>query len=165
MRAARFIFLNRLCFNGLYRTNRAGVFNVPYGGIRCGQLPSCERLAQCAKLMKTAKLYAGDFEGFLESARQGDFVYMDPPYSVKARRVFNEYDASVFDLGKISRLRHWMERLDHNVVAFVISYAESDESKYLARCFSKRTVAVRRSIAGFSKKRMSSNEVVISNHA
>jgi DNA adenine methylase len=133
MKAARFIFLNRLCFNGLYRTNRSGVFNVPYGGVRCGQLPSYDDLAQYSALLKDAELRSSDFERTLEGVRGGDFVYMDPPYSIKAWRMFNEYDASVFDLQKIRRLREWMLRLDRKGAGFVVSYAGSDEAKYLGR--------------------------------
>jgi DNA adenine methylase Dam len=90
-RAARFIYLNRFCFNGLYRTNRLGQFNVPYGGNKSGNIPSAEVLGNCSMLLKNARLITGDFENVLRQARSGDFVYMDPPFSVKARRVFNEY--------------------------------------------------------------------------
>lgn len=88
-RAARFIYLNRYCFNGLYRTNQRGQFNVPYGGEKSGRLPSAEVLRQCSRRLKTARLIAGDFEQVLRLAVKGDFVYMDPPYAVGARRVEN----------------------------------------------------------------------------
>ena len=56
-------------------------------------------------------------------AKPGDFVYMDPPYSVKARRTFNEYDASAFNQQKLDMLRDWMVQLDYNNIVFLVSYA------------------------------------------
>ncbi len=98
-RAARFIYLNRYCFNGLYRTNHAGAFNVPYGGDRSGDIPSGELLKTCSSALKTAQLLLGDFERTLELAVKGDFVYMDPPFSVESRRVFKEYKCCCLRLG------------------------------------------------------------------
>jgi DNA adenine methylase len=90
-RAARFIYLNRFCFNGIYRTNLKGEFNVPFSGDRCGTLPKRELLANCSKHLKTARFLNGDFESVLEHAERGDLVYMDPPFAVRAQRVFREY--------------------------------------------------------------------------
>jgi DNA adenine methylase len=122
-RAARFIYLNRFCFNGLYRTNRAGQFNVPYGGDKSGNIPSESVLKNCSKSLKNAVLFAGDFEKILKKVRPGDFVYMDPPFSVNARRVFNEYDAAIFGLDDLQRLRRWMEILTEMNIKFLVSYA------------------------------------------
>lgn len=94
LRAARFIYLNRFCFNGLYRTNRAGTFNVPYGGEKSGSLPTIDMLTKCSALLRNADLIAGDYETTLNQCGRGDFIYMDPPYRVDARRTFNEYDQS-----------------------------------------------------------------------
>jgi len=93
-RAARFIYLNRFCFNGIYRTNRLGKFNVPYSGDRCGNLPKDELFQKCSRRLQTACFVRGDFEKVLDKAKKGDLVYMDPPYAVRARRVFREYDPS-----------------------------------------------------------------------
>ncbi len=163
--ASRFIFLNRQCFNGLYRTNRSGKFNVPYGGARSGEIPSGDRLRMCSQLLSRAELMAGDFGVVLEKIRPGDFVYLDPPYCVRSRRVFNEYDRTSFGQKELSRLRHWMERLDSQGIPFVVSYADGEESQYLSRGFEKRVASVRRNIAGFTKSRALCNEVLISNRS
>src|SRR5712664_3922142 len=76
-RAARFIYLNRFCFNGLYRTNQEGDFNVPYGGRGSGSLPSAGVLKRASELLRRAALVKGDFENVLDEVKQGDFVYMD----------------------------------------------------------------------------------------
>jgi len=162
-RAARFIYLNRFCFNGLYRTNRRGAFNVPYGGKRTGHLPSKETISKCSNLLKRAELIAGDFESVLSQVRSSDFVYLDPPFSVRSRRVFNEYDAAVFSAKDLERLRGWLERLNELGTHFLVSYAASKEAVELARDFHTRFVRVRRSIAGFATKRVEARELLISN--
>lgn len=162
-RAARFIYLNRHCFNGIYRTNLKGEFNVPFSGVQCGSIPNEMLLSKCRARLRHARLVKGDFEGVLSETQRGDFVYMDPPFAVRARRVFREYDASGFDDKDIQRLRNWMVRLDRSGIDFVVSYAESDEADVLRKGFSSETVSVRRHIAGFAGDRALSNEVLISN--
>jgi DNA adenine methylase len=162
-RAARFIYLNRFCFNGLYRTNRGGQFNVPYGGERSGKIPSDDILLVCSSRLKNAELVLGSFEITLEKAKPGDFVYMDPPFSVKARRVFNEYDAASFSLDHLCRLREWMIKLDRKDINFLVSYAESEEADFLLNGFYTEVVTVRRNIAGFTANRKSARELLISN--
>lgn len=162
-RAARFIYLNRFCFNGIYRTNLLGQFNVPYSGVRCGGFPKPEVFKLCSRRLRVARFVKGDFEHVLRHAQRGDLVYMDPPFAVRERRVFREYDPSTFTHGDIRRLRWWMEKLNASGINFVVSYAESDEADILRRNFSYETVSVRRNIAGFASFRAVSNEVLISN--
>jgi DNA adenine methylase len=161
--AARFVYLNRFCFNGLYRTNLEGRFNVPFGGARSGTLPEPEVVRQCSRRLRTARLVRGDFAKVLAHAKRGDLVYMDPPYAVRARRVFREYDPATFAHDDIKRLRKWMLVLDSKRIDFVVSYAESDEAQMLGRGFSCKVVPVRRNIAGFAADRTIVNEVIISN--
>jgi len=163
MRAARFIYLNRFCFNGLYRTNKDGVFNVPFGGERSGDISSNTHLQACAKALQGAKLVSGDFGGVLSQVKKGDFVYMDPPYVVAAKRVFREYSGNVFSLEDLNRVRSWMERLDGMNVPFVVSYAECEEARILSRGFRSEVIYVKRSIAGSTFHRRHSSERVISN--
>ena len=162
-RAARFIYLNRFCFNGIYRTNLLGRFNVPYSGDRCGDIPKDEAFRKCSSQLRHTRFISGDFENVLKYATSGDLVYMDPPYAVRARRIFREYDPATFTHKDIARLRSWMEKLDAARVNFVVSYAESDEGDVLRKGFSHETVSVRRHIAGFAAHRASTNELLISN--
>lgn len=163
MRAARFIYHNRFCFNGIYRTNLAGQFNVPYSGDRCGAMPQDDIFRKCSRRLNGTRFVKGDFAKILQHAKKGDLVYMDPPYAVRARRVFREYDPGTFTLDDIVRLRKWMIALNRKKIDFVVSYAESDEAEILAKGFSFETVAVRRNVAGFAAKRVMTNEVLISN--
>jgi len=161
-KAARFIYLNRFCFNGLYRTNLSGGFNVPFGGARSGNVASESELGSAASLLRRASLKIGDFEKTLEHVRPGDFVYMDPPFSIRNHRVFKEYDPSVFNLEDVKRLRRTMEALADSKIAFVVSYLKSDEADLLRRGFDSCSVAVRRNISGFLGSRTICRELLIS---
>jgi DNA adenine methylase len=163
LRAARFIYLNRFCFNGLYRTNRHGQFNVPYSGNKTGGFPSAEQFELCSAKLRKTTLLATAFDRTLQHVREGDFVYMDPPFAVKAKRIFNEYDAACFDETAISKLRDWMITLGSMGISFLVSYADSDEARFLARGFRVRKVFVKRNIAGFAGHRKSDAELLIFN--
>jgi DNA adenine methylase len=163
IRAARFIYLNRYCFNGLYRTNRQGQFNVPYGGERSGRIPSAEILRAASKALNKARLVTGDFTKSLHHAECGDVVYLDPPFSITAHRMFNEYDATMFDAEQVKRLRIEMERLADRNIKFLVSYADSDEGATLREGFKFKSVAVRRNVAGFAANRRTAQETLIYN--
>jgi DNA adenine methylase len=163
-RAARFIYLNRLCFNGLYRTNRDGDFNVPYGGERCGAIPSAESLMQVSARLKGVELFAASFEQTMNKVRAGDFVYLDPPYCIESRRVFNEYWHAAFALDHLAQLRSYMESMDKHSIPFLVSYGQSKEADYLAKGFRTKKIMVQRQIAGFVGNRRTAKEVIITNY-
>jgi DNA adenine methylase len=119
--AARFLFLNKLCFNGIYRTNLAGRFNVPYAKPKRRRVVfDFETLHETASLLKNASLSHGDFEIVLDEARVGDFVYLDPPYAVAKRRVFAEYHAKSFSECDLDRLRLLdVMRYVYGAIAFI----------------------------------------------
>lgn len=162
-RAARFIFLNRFCFNGLYRTNRAGQFNVPYGGDRTGNPPSSAHLFACSTLLKRASLLTSTFHETLDEAVSGDFVYLDPPFRVSHQRIFTEYSPDQFSPKLVRILRDRLLRLDRNNIPFLLSYAQSEEADLLRKGFHSVVVSVRRNIAGFAARRKSATEILISN--
>jgi DNA adenine methylase len=162
-KAARFIYLNRYCFNGLYRTNSSGQFNVPYGGVRSGRLPVESAFRECSRTLKAARLVRADFQGTLSRTESGDFVYMDPPFAVRGKRVFNEYAPVSFSIDDLRRLRVWMETLQSKRIRFVVSYADSEEADLLVKGFDYRTVVVRRNIAGFTASRRLASEVLVFN--
>jgi DNA adenine methylase len=97
-RAARFIYLNKAAFNGIYRVNKYGVFNVPYGPSANGiALPSREVLTSSAHSLRKAKIIEGDFQKALAKASAGDFVYLDPPYPPRSDTAyFTHYSADRF---------------------------------------------------------------------
>jgi DNA adenine methylase (dam) len=162
-RAARFIYLNRFCFNGLYRTNSKGDFNVPFGRDHTGVLPSEEQLGRIAIQLRAATLRNCSFEKLLPDVAPGDVVYMDPPYSVARRRIFREYTDAAFNATHLRILRQWMDRLTANGILFILSYADSSEGRVLAQGYKCEIVATRRNIAGFTSKRRIAREVIITN--
>ena len=105
-RAAFFVYLNRNCFNGIYRTNLDGDFNVPFGAEQ-GQYPRPCDFQTTAKLLKNAKLLSCDFGATLRHLRRNDFVYLDPPFAATGVRTFIEYGKKSFasdDLDRFSRI-------------------------------------------------------------
>jgi len=161
--AARFLFLNRYSFNGLFRTNRSGHFNVPYAPSKTGQLPTESDLVAASGLLRRASLRASDFDAVLAQVQKGDFVYLDPPFAVANRRMFKQYGPDTFGLADLARLGAALVRLDHQGVAFVVSYAYCREALIAFSNWPTRKVFVRRNIAGFTQCRRTAAELLISN--
>lgn len=161
--AARFIFLNRFCFNGLYRTNKAGGFNVPHGSTGTSRLPTAAELASVAKSLSHCSIVRADFEEILKQAKAGDFVYLDPPYAVGNRRVFRQYGPSSFGLHDLQRLANALTLLNERGVKFVLSYASCTEVTKFFKSWPSRRIYIQRNIAGFAKHRRRAAEVLISN--
>jgi len=161
--AARFLYLNHYCFNGIYRTSAAGRFNVPYGPPKSHAPIDEERLLRSSRLLRRAAVIHADFEQTLSHAEAGDFVYLDPPFAVSARRVFRQYGPGSFASTDLPRLSAALSRLDREQVMFVVSYADSAEARRWLSSWSSRRVRTRRNIAGFASKRRSSYELVVTN--
>lgn len=163
-RAAQFLFLNRFCFNGLYRTNLAGQFNVPYSPRGTGEFPPWEQFFASAKLLRQATLLKADFASVLEArVRAGDFVYLDPPYAVSNRRMFRQYGANTFGLNDLARLARLMGEIDGRGAKFVLSYAHCPEWREYFGRWPSRKVYTQRNISGFAKHRRLAAEMIATN--
>jgi len=161
--AARFIYLNRYCFNGLYRTNGLGKFNVPYGPPKSG-LPANENtIINAARVLQQSMLIAGDFEATLAYADTGDFVYLDPPYVTDSRRVFSEYLPNTFTKKDLARLSNTLDSLDKRGTIFLVSYADSPEARKLLAKWRPKRILTRRNIAGFAGSRKGAYELIATN--
>lgn len=161
--SARFLYLNRFCFNGLYRTNQAGNFNVPYGPPKHPVRFDEDAIASAAQILRNARLLHADFEETLAEVEEGDLVYLDPPYAVQKRRLFREYLPKSFSHPDLPRLRRTLEKLDSKAISFVITYADSAESRRLLSDWQPRRIWVRRNIAGFAGARRGYYELLASN--
>lgn len=96
-RAARFIYLNKTCYNGLYRVNRSGQFNVPFGSYKNPSIFSEPGLRQASECLQRAELQEAPFQAVTSVARRGDFVYFDPPYHPLSKTAnFTSYTAAEF---------------------------------------------------------------------
>jgi DNA adenine methylase len=164
-RAARFIYLNRYCFNGVYRTNRQGDFNVPRGS-RTGHVPSEQMLYRCSIALRNTTFCAGDFEACLRTVRQDDFVYLDPPYAQTDRPTHGEYGYDGFGRSDIDRLVDCLKRIDRAGAVFLLSYCDTPVlAAKLNRKWACRRLSVHRHIAGFAEHRLSVTELLISNRS
>jgi len=161
-RAARFLYLNRYSFNGIYRTNRAGQFNVPRGR-HTGNFPPLSNFMAVADKLCMAKLIHADFSVALNAITSSHFVYLDPPYVYQKRRDRGEYGVGSFKLPEISRLSGELSRIDSIGAKFLLSYVENEEIADLADRWTVHSVSVRRQIGGFSKTRPPINELLITN--
>ncbi len=162
-RAVRFVYLNRHCFNGIYRTNASGQFNVPFGGQNKPNIPSIETFRRCSLLLRRAVLRACDFGYILRCTSKGDFVYIDPPYAIESRRVFHEYGPQQFSRADLERLSAHLRRMDIRGVNFIVSYADCSEARDALRFWHIKRVRVRRHIAGFAGARRTAYELLATN--
>lgn len=163
-RAARFVFLNRFCFNGLYRTNEAGVFNVPFASSKTGDFPALEQFLASAVLLRRASLRTDDFEEVIRrQVRRGDFIYLDPPYAVSNRRVFKQYGPQTFGSDDLRRLGKVLEEIDRRGAHFLVSYAHCSEGLAVLSRWRVRRVYTQRNISGFAVHRGRAAELLATN--
>lgn len=162
-KAARFVYLNSLCFNGLYRTNKKGEFNVPYGSKRRKKIADADAFYEACQLLSETEVRCCDFEKTIESTDAGDFLYLDPPYATDERRTFTEYNQNAFTQADLGRLFKAVDAASTRGVKFALSYAKVKEIKEFGDRWQTHTVTARRNIAGFSGNRKTVEEVVITN--
>jgi DNA adenine methylase len=162
-RAAHFVYLNRHCFNGVYRTNRMGRFNVPMG-TNTGAMPTDGAYFRCSVALRKAKFVTADFETTCALAGRADFVYLDPPYSSSERPRYGEYGYESFQPLDLGRLKTVLESLDGRGCSFLLSYADSRKVRHHLRRWSIRPLLVRRHVAGFVAHRAVAQEVLVSNY-
>ncbi|MCD2511575.1 Dam family site-specific DNA-(adenine-N6)-methyltransferase [Comamonas endophytica] len=162
-RAARLIYLMKSCFNGVYRTNRQGIFNVPLGS-KFFSLPDEKNLQAASKALQKVELVCGDFEETLVYASSGDFVYLDPPYS-DATRFRGEYSyKGAFHSADLERLVNSCKTLTDNGVRVLLSFKECEAVMDVLSGWSFKHLDVNRSVAGFARSRRSAREILAYNY-
>ena len=120
--AARLLFLNKTCFNGLYRVNQRGLFNVPHGKYKNPKILDPVVLAAASSALQDTELLNGDFEEACASAGPDDFVYFDPPFHPLSDTAnFTSYTAGIFAREDQLRLKWWMDRLRDRGVPVMLS--------------------------------------------
>jgi DNA adenine methylase len=163
-RAARFVYLNRFCFNGVYRTNREGRFNVSRGKGHLG-IPRSEVFKAFAERLGRADLRCIDFETTLAETGAGDYIYLDPPYASSGNRDRGEYGPGSFKSEDLERLAAGLNAASERGAKVLLSY--SDLPELIARLpgWQVRRLAVARNVAGFTSARRRAEEVLISNYS
>lgn len=165
-RAARLIFLNRTCYNGLYRVNSRGKFNVPHGRYKQPTIVQSDRLWAAAKALANADLAAIDFAAACDRAEPGDFVYFDPPYQPLSRTSnFTAYTHLDFGPEDQERLRDTFEALTRRGVAALLSNSDHEfvRELYCGRGYTLETVTMSRAINSKGSGRAPVPELLISN--
>jgi DNA adenine methylase len=162
-RAARTIYLNKTAFNGLYRLNKKGQFNVPWGKYDNPKVLNVEVLEACAQaLHKFAVLDNLDFSETVKNAKEGDVVYFDPPYvPLNATSNFLGYTSEGFGLRDQQRLATCFRELADKGVAVIASNADAPLVHELYQGFERHLVQARRNINSKGGKRGPINEVII----
>lgn len=162
--ASLFYYLNKNCFNGLFRTSRAGDFNVPFSQARVGEYPAIETFLHSAGNLRSAKVVCADFETLLlKNARAGDLVFLDPPYSTAKRYPFREYFPGCFAEHDIERLVNVLNILDDRGVHFVLTFSENLRKAYDFNGWHTLTVRTRRNISGFASHRKYVRDIIVTN--
>jgi DNA adenine methylase len=163
-RGARLIYLNKTCFNGLWRVNSKGQFNVPFGRLVNPKICDEKKLRAAARALAVADIVNGDFASPLAELGKRDFVYFDPPYvPVSKTANFTAYARGGFDDNDQARLVLEMQKLAARGVSAVLSNANTPETQALYRGFERHVVEARRSINSDIKRRGPASELVVLN--
>ena len=125
-RAARFIYLNKTCFNGLYRVNKRNIFNVPFGNYKSPKICDKGVLRNASKALQGVELTATYFDNALSEVHDNSFVYLDPPYLPVSETSFVSYSKKGFDLEDHERLAQVYEELDRKGVKVMLSNSDTE---------------------------------------
>ena len=164
-RAARFLYLNRTCYNGLYRVNLIGEFNVPYGFKSYKKLFDYDKLREISKLLKSAIISNNDFELCLKNIKEGDLVFLDPPYTTSHNNnQFIKYNEKIFTWEDQQRLASFIEKIIERNSYFILTNAKHENIKKLfSRIISPITLSRSNTIGGRNAKRGIIEEYLFTN--
>jgi DNA adenine methylase len=164
--AARMIYLNKTCFNGLYRVNAAGGFNVSLGDYENPTICDEENLWACSKALAGASIFQEDYRGCYQRAQEGDFIYFDPPYvPVSDTANFTSYTAEGFGPSDQAGLAKILRKLDDLGCLLLLSQADSPRARDLYDGFHIHAVEAKRNINRNGKKRGKVGEIIVCNEA
>jgi DNA adenine methylase len=156
--------LNKSCFNGLFRVNKQGQFNVPYGKLETLALPTLEHLNEASKIIKRAEVRACSFEVALENASKDCFFYLDPPYPpLNGTAYFTHYTADRFNNAQQEQLAEHVHVLDRRGAKVMITNADTPMIRQLYSKYNQRDVPVFRFVT-CKRKRHVVRELIITNY-
>lgn len=166
-KAARTIYLNKTCFNGLYRVNSKGQFNAPYGYYKNPNFCDYTTINAISDYFKNndIQILNLDFHQTLGRAKEGDFAYIDPPYDVEeGSKNFTAYTKSGFDRSEQIRLKNVCDTLTEKGVKFLLSNSNTDFINDLYKNYDINQVLAKRSINSDGKGRGKIKELLIKNY-
>ncbi len=164
-RASRTIYLNRCCFNGLYRVNSKGQFNVPFGKYKNPKFCDAENLRAVSFVLQNVKIISASFEKCVESAEPNDFIYFDPPYHpISKTSHFTSYTKDNFGIHSQEKLFRVFKALDKRGCKLMLSNSYSEFIHDLYEEFKILPVLAKRVINSKARKRGKIKEVLILNY-
>ena len=166
-KAARTIFLNRTCFNGLYRVNSKGQFNVPFGRYKNPRIIDEINLKACSSLLKTTEIVHGSFELIESVIGENDFAYIDPPYvPLSKTSSFTQYTKEDFNLQSQEQLKQTCDVINDKGASFMLSNSDTEfvRDLYNDSNYFIDEIAAMRAINSKAKGRGKINELVITNY-
>ncbi len=165
-RAARFIYLNRCSFNGIYRVNKNGIYNVPYGKRSNVDILTRDNLSLVKERLQGTKILETDFAESLKYISEGDFVFLDPPYTVAhEHNGFIEYNQKLFSWEDQERLRDFLIEITNKGAYFILTNASHHSILNLYDSIGQiRKVSRHSQVGGRNKTRGTYNELIIYNN-
>lgn len=166
-RAARIIYLNKTCYNGLYRVNNAGEFNSPFGSYRNPNIINAPVLRAVSRYLNSAqiKLTSLDYAEVLSEIPKKTFVYLDPPYDpISATSNFTGYSKGGFTREDQIRLKECCDYLSENKIKFMLSNSKTDFILDLYSSYNITTVQAKRSVNSVAGGRGNVEEIVVRNY-
>jgi DNA adenine methylase len=157
--------INKLCFNGLYRENSKGFFNVPFGQKKIFPALDKQEFESASELLAKALILNSDFEGTISHAVEGDFVYLDPPYiPIDATASFTSYHADGFGLPDQERLAQKMLELKEAGIKAMCSNSDTPLTREIYGSLNQKTIQAPRMVSAKASGRGSISELVITNY-
>lgn len=163
-KASRFIYLNKTGFNGLYRVNKSGQHNVPYGKYINPKWIDEENILECSKLLADTEIQTGDFEIIKEHIQKGDLIYFDPPYVPLNKTSFTSYTHNGFDNDMQIRLKNLCDYINSIGAYFMLSNSYTDYILDLYKDYNIQTVMANRAVNCKATGRGKIKEVVVLNY-
>ena len=166
-KASRIIYLNKTCYNGLFRVNSQGQFNVPFGRYKNPDIVNETTLRAVSNYLNKAEITfkCTDFEEAVKGIKKGAFVYFDPPYDpVSDTSSFTGYDINGFDKKEQERLKELCDKLDKRGVKFLLSNSATDFILDLYKDYNTTVVKARRAINSKGNRRGEIDEVLVKNY-
>jgi len=164
-RASRFIYLNKTCYNGLWRVNSRGQFNVPFGRYKNPKIVDEANLRAASKFLRGVRILLADFEEAVKDAQPGDFVYFDPPYvPLSDTAYFTSYTKDRFGPEQQKRLARVFRRLAQRGVYVMLSNSDTSLVHELYADFYIQVVKANRFINSKASKRTGFTEVIVTNY-
>lgn len=163
-KAAKFLYLNKTSFNGIYRVNKKGKYNVPYGRRNLNSLYDFNHLSEISNALKNTYISTQDFKNRCKKPKKNDFIFIDPPYTVAhENNGFIQYNQSIFSWENQIQLSQLTNGFDKKGVLFLVTNAYHESIKEIYTTGKQIKLSRSSTIGGVGAKRTKYKEIIITN--